>query len=212
MPDMNQKLARFTAAILAEATAESQRTMESVRQRTVEAYSQAEDKVLQEAYQYIHQEVGLIKTEAGRRVSRHMLESKRQLFLRREEMARETFALVREKITAFTASPAYSARLKELLNEALEALAGAEDVQVYLRQADMPLSQELAQTVPGRQLAFVEGDFQLGGLMAESQALGLRVDSSFDSTAAELSGHFAELCGISLSEELENDTQEVDAQ
>lgn len=37
--------------------------------------------------------------------------------------------------------------------------------------------------------------------MAESEQLGLRVDSSFDSAAGELSGHFAELFGISLSDD-----------
>ena len=47
---------------------------------------------------------------------------------------------------------------------------------------------------------FLEGDFRLGGLIAESPALGLRADSSFDSRLTELTGHFAELFGISLSD------------
>ena len=34
-----------------------------------------------------------------------------------------------------------------------------------------------------------------------AEQLGLRVDSSFDSAAGELSGHFAELFGISLSDD-----------
>ena len=45
------------------------------------------------------------------------------------------------------------------------------------------------------------GDFPRDRLLAESPDLGLRVDSSFDSAAGELSGHFAELFGLSLSDE-----------
>ena len=59
----------------------------------------------------------------------------------------------------------------------------------------------LAASGPQVRLTFREGDFRLGGLIAESPDLGLRVDSSFDSAAGELSGHFAELFGLSLSDE-----------
>lgn len=98
MPDMKKKLDRFTAAILAQATQETERTLDDVRRRRDEAYSAAEDQVLREAYQYIHREVARIKSESGRGVSKHMLDNKRKLYLRREQMAQETFALVREKI------------------------------------------------------------------------------------------------------------------
>ena len=159
MPDMNQKLDRFTAKILAEAADESKRALAEVKRRRELRFQEAEDAALKEAYEYIHGEVARIQSEAGRGVSRHMLENKRALYLRRTEMAQEVFALVRAKIAALAAS------------------------------------------APQIRLTFREGDFRLGGLIAESPDLGLRVDSSFDSAAGELSGHFAELFGLSLSDE-----------
>ena len=75
MPDMKKKLDRFTAAILAQATQETERTLDDVRRRRDEAYSAAEDQVLREAYQYIHWEVARIKSESGRGVSKHMLDN-----------------------------------------------------------------------------------------------------------------------------------------
>lgn len=72
----------------------------------------------------------------------------------------------------------------------------------FWRAEDLPLAQPLQASCGGaRRLTFREGGFQLGGLVAESEQLGLRVDSSFDSAAGELSGHFAELFGISLSDD-----------
>ena len=195
MPDMKKKLDRFTAAILAQATQETERTLDDVRRRRDEAYSAAEDQVLREAYQYIHREVARIKSESGRGVSKHMLDNKRKLYLRREQMAQETFE-------AFTKTPAYLSRLRALLDEALATLSGSAEVQVFLRAEDLPLAQPLQASCGGaRRLTFREGGFQLGGLVAESEQLGLRVDSSFDSAAGELSGHFAELFGISLSDD-----------
>ena len=213
MPDMNQKLDRFTAKILAEAADESKRALAEVKRRRELRFQEAEDAALKEAYEYIHGEVARIQSEAGRGVSRHMLENKRALYLRRTEMAQEVFALVRAKIAAFTRTPDYGQRIIALLDfvpveqvdsvlaEALEQLSGAEEVLVTLRGDDLSFREALAASAPQIRLTFREGDFRLGGLIAESPDLGLRVDSSFDSAAGELSGHFAELFGLSLSDE-----------
>ena len=201
MPDMNQKLDRFTAKILAEAADESKRALAEVKRRRELRLQEAEDAALKEAYEYIYGEVARIQSEAGRGVSRHMLENKRALYLRRTEMAQEVFALVRAKIAAFTRTTAYGQRLTALLAEALEQLSGAEEVLVTLRGDDLSFREALAASAPQVRLTFREGDFRLGGLIAESPDLGLRVDSSFDSAAGELSGHFAELFGLSLSDE-----------
>lgn len=203
MPDINQKLDRFTTKILAEAAEESRRAMEEVRRRREQRIQEAEDEVLKDAYEYIHTEVSRIQAEAGRGVSRHMLDNKRALSLRRKEMAQEVFALVRAKIAAFTRTDAYARRMTALMGEAAERLSGAKEVLVTLREEDMGLRQALADSVPLMHLTFQTGDFHMGGLVAESPDLGLRVDASFDSAAQELSGHFAELFGLSLSDESE---------
>ena len=203
MPDINQKLDRFTAKILAEAAAESRRAMEEVQRRREQRIQEAEDEVLKEAYDYIHTEVSRIQAEAGRGVSRHMLDNKRTLSLRRKEMAQEVFALVRAKIAAFTRTDAYTRRMAALMTEAAGYLDGAKEVLVTLREEDMGLRQLLTDAVTLMHLTFQPGDFRMGGLVAESPDLGLRVDASFDSAAEELSGHFAELFGLSLSDESE---------
>ena len=203
MPDINQKLDRFTAKILAEAAAESRRAMEEEQRRREQRIQEAEDEVLKEAYDYIHTEVSRIQAEAGRGVSRHMLDNKRTLSLRRKEMAQEVFALVRAKIAAFTRTAAYTRRMAALMTEAAGYLDGAKEVLVTLREEDMGLRQLLTDAVPLMHLTFQPGDFRMGGLVAESPDLGLRVDASFDSAAEELSGHFAELFGLSLSDESE---------
>ena len=200
MPAINKKLDRFTATILAEATAETERAITALKQKKEAELSAAEDKILLETYNYIHAEVSRIKAEAGRKVSTRMLDNKRAVYLRRDQIAREVFDAVREKIAAYTAAPDYARRLRALLQEALHTLSGAEDVRVYLRPADKAHADALAASAPELHLSFLEGDFTLGGLVADSPSLGLRCDSSFDSALEALEGHFAELFGLSLSD------------
>lgn len=200
MPEMNRKLQHFTAAILDEAAAESQRSIAALRRRRAEALSAAEDAALAETYHYIHSEVSRIKANAGRSVSRQLQDNKRALALRRGEIAAEVFDAVRGRIAAYTRTPAYEARLCALLRESLQTLSGAKDLRVYLRGADQGLSGALARCAPDCAITFLEGRFQLGGLVAESPALGLRCDASFDSALEELEGRFAELFGLSLAD------------
>ena len=49
MPDMTEKLDRFTAKILAEASEESRRAMDQAQQKRAAALRRAEDQVLREA-------------------------------------------------------------------------------------------------------------------------------------------------------------------
>lgn len=199
MSDLNQKLERFASAILAEATAETDRTLAELAQQRDAAYASGEDKVLAEAYRYIHGEVGRIKTETGRMVSRHMMEDKRALYLRRDEIAAQVFARVRARIAAYTAQDEYPRRMRSILTDALAALPGCREARLYLRAADAALGATL--THPDVKLEVREGDFLLGGLILEAPHLGKRVDATFDSTLEDLSGRFAEVFGLTLSME-----------
>ena len=96
MPELSKKLERFTSILLAEATEETQRTLDALKQKHDAALSAAEDQVLQEAYDYIHAEVSRIRSEQGQKVSQRLMENKRALSRRREEIAQEVFVAVDE--------------------------------------------------------------------------------------------------------------------
>lgn len=203
MSDLNIKLDRFTSTIVAEATADTERTLAALSEKRTAAFSAAEDQLLGEVYYHIHGEVGRIKAEAGRQVSRHMLENKRTLYLRRETISQEVFAAVRARVDAYTASPAYAPRMSAILAESLAGLGMPKAARVFLRPGDAHLSGALSASQPGVELTFLDGDFGLGGLVVDAPDSGKRVDATFDSTLEHLSGRFAELFGLSLSDEPE---------
>ena len=212
MPELSEKLDRFTALLLSQAAAENERTMQELKEKHDAALSSAEDQILLEAYTYIHGEVSRIRSEQGRKVSRHLLECKQALYRRREEIAGEVFSLVRERIGALTATPAYAGQLRARLLEAAARLEGAEDLALYLRSADLPLGAQLREALPGRSLDIHPGPFVLGGLILESDSLRLRLDASYDTAMEELSGHFASLVGLSLAAPADEIPEEGGAQ
>ena len=198
MPELSKKLERFTSILLAEAAAENERTLNELKEKHDAALTAAEDQVLQEAYDYIHTEVSRIRAEEGRKISQRLMENKRTLSLRREEIAQEVFAQVRSRIEAFTKTPAYARRLAALLQEALRTLGNPQDAVVTLRQADLSLEQELRRAVPAH-FTIEAGPIQLGGAIVRSPEKNLRCDASFDVAMEDLDGHFARVAGLSLS-------------
>ena len=71
--------------------------------------------------------------------------------------------------------------------------------EVSLRAEDLRFADELLTTTPGAHLAFVEGDFALGGLRVVCPSKGQRIDMSFDTALADMVGHITELTGMDVS-------------
>ncbi|MCD7947074.1 MAG: V-type ATP synthase subunit E [Oscillospiraceae bacterium] len=200
MPDLDQKIERFTSAILQEAAAENERKLAQLQQKRKAALSAAEDLILLDSYNFVHSEVSRIHTDAGKRVSQHALEQKRALAVRRKEITEEVFAGVTKRLRDFTASPQYAARLSGLFRDAIRSLEGAKQARLYLRKEDMPLAGQLTALAPDVEISVLEGDFRLGGIVLDAPALGLRVDSTFDGMLRALDSTFAELFGQAVAE------------
>ena len=197
MAELNQKLDRFTAAVLSEAAQETDSLLQEIEQRRKQVLSDAEAQALDESHEYLHGQLDRVKAELGQQVSRHMLENKRALALRREEIARGVFAKVVQKVEAYTAGGDYPDRLLALLRQAVQAI-GEGSLVVYLRPQDMSLAPRLRQALPRQSVEVRQGSFHLGGLIVDCPEKNLRADQTFDGKLKDLDGHFAELFGLSL--------------
>lgn len=203
MQEQTDKLLHFTDAVLKNAVREREtlnRQMAEIRAKTL---NEARIEAKEAARTYYDREAARIRAESGQEVSRHLMEIKRQVYLRRKEIGQEVFTKVRERVAEFTASPEYPAHLRGLLASAMKQLPGATSVSLRLRKEDLPYGEELANSIAPVQVTCEEGAFSLGGLAIQCADLGLRVDCSFDNQLAELSGHFAESFGLSLSDDLD---------
>lgn len=201
MSDMNDKLERFKQLVLDDAEAERNALLRDVEQHRAERLSEARQEICQRIDAETARRASAIRAEAGREISRTMMEHKRIVATRREEIGREVFGAVREKLLAFTKSEKYLPHLKKLYVEAFSALGNPYDGVIFLRKEDMDYQRQLAACLPGRHVTFQEGSFTLGGLIVDCHSRLLRADQSYDTALSDLEGHFAELFGIGLADD-----------
>ena len=184
MPDLDEKLKRFTEAITSDAAADSYAIMEEVRRQRESSQRSAVDDSLEAAYRYIKAEVTRIRTESGRTVSRRMMDNKRTLYARRAELSGEVLRDVMQKLADYVTGPAYAEQLTGMARQAAGAFGGAPTV-ISLRREDMTRIPTLRKAVEGRDVTFVEGTFRLGGLTAECPGQQRQINMTFDANLAE---------------------------
>lgn len=202
MIEQNVKLQHFTNTVLQDAAEETELALQKLEEKRAHAIATAEDEARGEAYRYIKKETGRIRAEAGRSISRHLMDNKRATYLRRSEIAAEIFEQVKARITEYTQSTAYPEQLVRELKQAIGMFGETSSVTVFLRDEDMSFVPQLREAAAPVEAEFVPGTFALGGLKVDCPENGRRVDASYDTAMEELSGHFAELFGLSLSDEL----------
>lgn len=201
MPDINEKLDIFKQIVLDDAARERDALLQEVAQVRQKRLTEAEAQIKRETELKVLARASVISGESGRALSRKILEEKRIIATRREEIAREVFQAVREKILEFTKTEEYLPHLKKLYVEAFSALGNPYDGVILLREEDLKYSRELAAALPGRHVTFQAGTFTLGGLIVDCHSKLLRADQSYDTALGDLDGHFAELFGLSLADD-----------
>lgn len=201
MSELDQKLDSFIQIILKDAQAEREATLQELKQQWNERINAIEIQLLTEAYHYIQDEISALRAEAGRSISKNLMEDRKKVSEAREKIAHEVFDAVRIKIREFTKSPDYTAHMEQLFLHAFQALGSPHDAVVFLRPEDLSMQQSLAALMPASYIEFKEGSFSLGGLILDCHSKMQRADVSFDTALSDLNGHFAELIGLSLSDD-----------
>ncbi len=204
MPEQSEKLLHFTDTVIQTAVQESQELSGQIEKKLKDAIHEERMAAFDKAQAYYEKESARIRAEASREVSRFLMEGKRKVYLRRQEIAEEVFGKVREKISSFTQSEEYPDHMKYLLQEALQNLDdGVTEIVLRLRKEDLKLGPMLTEAAAPLNVEVQEGGFYLGGLSVRCPQRKIRIDCTFDQQLKDLYGHFAELFGLSLSDELD---------
>ncbi|MDR1157132.1 MAG: hypothetical protein LBK75_02330 [Oscillospiraceae bacterium] len=189
MASLEEKLDLFTKAITSDAEADSRAILEEVRRERENSLSSAENEALNNAYQYIKNKVASLHTENGRRVSRKMMECKRTLYARREELSREILRDVTAHVIEYTKTPAYAEQLTALMMDAFSVFKGLPTT-ISLRAEDGALVPLLTKAAGGQPVTFEQGHFHLGGLIAECRERQQQINQTFDANLEEWKTRF----------------------
>lgn len=194
-----KKLEAFTAVMISEATEQSRVITDALRSAEDEKMAKAEAQINAEVGKYTRTRIADITAAENHRISSHMMDGKHELLEYRENCAKEIYAEISRRIAEFTASDGYLPHLKLLLSRALAAFGYGFSAELILRREDMRFADELIGSVSGVSLSAFEGSFTLGGLCLNCPARGIRADLTFDSTLADMRGHFLDYTDSSFS-------------
>ena len=192
----DEKLQRFTSAIRADAQAEADAVYYEIKMESGAFLSAAKKEAHTGMLHFIKTEEERIKADCGRRLSRAVMSNKREMYLRREEIADEVVAEVKKKLEAYVRTPDYIEYLRDVLTITLTDFKG--DATVFLRSEDMGLAAQLGKIPYENKLTFEEGTFSIGGLEVSCRQRNLHADATFDHKITDLRGRFAELFGLNL--------------
>ena len=142
MSVFEDKLKKFEAVVVKEATKKKQKCLEEIDQYKEEELARADNAVLSQAYTLIQQKIAEIKAENLRRVSKKELELRQDLLTVRSELMRSVFDGVAAKLGAFTESPDYPRYLADGVRKAA-ASGGVALWTVCVREKDLVFADAL---------------------------------------------------------------------
>ncbi|MBQ8509779.1 MAG: hypothetical protein IJ493_07730 [Clostridia bacterium] len=129
------KLRRFADEALGEAEAIASKIDAEVDAERRRRLEEGEKRILSEAYDHIQTELKNIRRQNSQELSRCTMEERRKLLLYREEIMRQVFDRVRERILDFTSTDAYRDYLVKLCVDVLRRQSLS--FTIYLSPRDM---------------------------------------------------------------------------
>ncbi|MDF2685213.1 MAG: hypothetical protein K0S55_394 [Clostridia bacterium] len=171
MEDM-AKLNKFKEVVLEDAKQKRNAIEEATNKKKDVALEKAEENILEEAYKMIQNEVSEIKSDIGRELSLHNIESRKEVLAEREHYVEVVFSEVKKQLVKFTKTEQYVEYLKKAYLDAEKALG--QITRIYVSRPDMEIVKKFIKNTEVKQdLRIV-----VGGLIAEND--GLIADYTFD--------------------------------
>ena len=174
---------------------QEQALMEDARTRRQEALDRARAKAQEETDQLVQARLAEIQEESGRQISAADNEARADLFRRREAIRQEVFAKARERIAAFTQTPAYEDFLVASAQRIHQTMQGRCAV-LHMREQDRAHAAAVSARL-GRSITLhIDDSIQLGGITVTSPDGALMVDDTLDSRLQAQEQWFRESSGL----------------
>ncbi len=199
MPDTVSKTDNFLKAI--EKYAEEQRSKiqseaEDFKEREL---NKAEEEGLREAYVLIQKKMTDIKTQIAADLSRAETASRRETFVRRQEIENEVFAKAAKKLEEYTKTDRYLKALEKSAKQISNEL-NADDVVLKVRKDDLVHKNKIFLAFGKKCEIVASNDIMIGGIIGVSKKLGLLADETLDSKLSAQHEWFCENSGLKVTE------------
>ena len=190
-----EKVSKFVDAITREANEQREEIARETKKYIEDQLAIAKDKALEDSYHLIQHRAEAVRADVGRELSRQELVSRRQLFVRRQEMENEVIGEAQKRLEAFSKSPEYPSFLEKCGKAVCDALKG--DCILLIRPEDEPLRETLFKALSCKEIR-MDPSIRLGGCKGERD--GMAADDTLDSRLAAQRKWFELNSGLTFDE------------
>ena len=192
---MDEKLAEFSAAVLADA--QKQRAELEAENKI----NSVQDEYLGSAYEKIQAGINEIKKADNEKVLNAQNSMRRELLIRREEIIGDVFGKACEKLKEFMLTDEYLGWLDKKLSDA-EKITGEGKLRIYIRSDDEDRINSVIKNRSAAQTEYIiekldNADF-IGGIKVENTENAILVDYSFEELLDAAKSDFLQKSGLRI--------------
>lgn len=179
---IQEKLEHFDQLCMDEARAKAAKMIEEYKDGLERTFQEHTEHARRQSELQIQIEQERIEREVKREISVGQIAQKREISARQEELRDKLFTEVRNMLSDFMATEAYTEMLEKRVEEALD-FAGKEEVIIYFDPSDADKIQLISMRYSANIIAS-EYSFG-GGMRAVIPSKNILIDHSFDTKVAE---------------------------
>ena len=146
MLELSEKLKKFSAEVLGEATETTQKQWETFLQEQKKDYDQKESEYLEDGYTTIQAGLKKLEKEKNSRLSKALMENHQRILQRRTEIVDHIFTELEKRLIDFTQTEEYLSLLRARIRRTIERL-GEGKKRIILTVADRQRWPQLADEV-----------------------------------------------------------------
>ena len=198
MEHVDSNLQKFSNDVINEAISVRDMMELELKEKKDAAISQKEIEFLEDAYQKIQEGISKIKSEASEAISNTQLACKKELILRREEMQKEVFAEVMEKIKAFTTSGEYEKWLLNIIKEAIDESDEGKKI-IYINRTDEKYKDIISDTFANCEVMILKDKDIIGGAKIVNEGKRSIIDRSIKEKLEGAKENFLTLSKLTIT-------------
>lgn len=191
-----ERFALIEKSVLAQAEQKSQELHKQADEYKKREIDNVETKVLNELYAKIQDEIADITNSSSLRISRYENQHHQQLLLRREELTREIFDRVRQRLMDYTATEEYTQKLLATASKLAEEYPQAGGT-LSIRSKDAHLLPKLKEILANCEVQ-TDDSIKIGGMKLMNYNAGFFVDETLDTRLEEQRPWFYSHSGLTI--------------
>ena len=195
---MNQdkKTSSFLKAINKYAQQQSDQIKHEVEEFKKQEIEKATKEGISDAYKLIQKEISIKKAQIVSDIAKREQESRKQLFIKRNEIVENVFCDVIKHLGEFTKTQAYIDYIRKSAEEIAELFDGNKCI-IYIREADNDKTDIIRAILDNCDIT-IDNTIEIGGIKGYCEELSLLSDDTFDSKIENEREWFAENSGLKV--------------